>query len=517
MPVANGAEKSGLGFSKRYRQANGTVGGPQYYTTYVRYTENANTTITATTYLLYQKPRSIDNTQNPPDAKTTGGIFGNDNMYIAAGVLENGKVTALKNNQTQYLTNEGKLKTYVPPTNEAGNYVLSNIERSEMVSQQKGSLNDLTKNNAVTVLTNENGISYARAKGAINKGVAPPAAAPVADPQGGTNGSAGNGGAAGQTLATTATPSTDETLEINSKELDVPNKDQAFYDSLNFSTLSYPYRIESSGADVLKIEILQYVKSEIDKANLTINRPKDKQTSKGTIYLGLQASITDQNTVNWTNDSSMDAIQMGAASVALNFMQDGDVSSALNNVGNALLGTADRSKASSTFGQAFLAKIASGTGNGNLFTRVTGAIVNPNVELLFNAPQLRPFSFSFNLSPRGPTEAQQVKAIIKALKQSSAVQIGVGQLFLKTPFIYKLTYMTKPDEGNLMAHPSINRIKQCALTSINIDYTPANVYMTYKDKERTMTSYTMQLQFTELDPIYGDDYKDSAAVGSIGY
>ena len=58
----------------------------------------------------------------------------------------------------------------------------------------------------------------------------------------------------------------------------------------------------------------------------------------------------------------------------------------------------------------------------------------------------------------------------------------------------------------MIEHPSINRIKTCALLSCSVDYTPNNSYMTYSDSSRSMVAYTMNLQFNELDPVYESDY-----------
>jgi hypothetical protein len=44
-----------------------------------------------------------------------------------------------------------------------------------------------------------------------------------------------------------------------------------------------------------------------------------------------------------------------------------------------------------------------------LLSRASGAILNPNLELLFNGPQLRPFNFTFRLSPREEKEATASK------------------------------------------------------------------------------------------------------------
>jgi hypothetical protein len=521
MLVADGTD--GLKFSKTYSGQT----KPQFYATYIEYTKNGNKDVKATTYLLYEKPKNVDINKNPADAKSTGGLFGGAGYYIVAGIVDNGKIKAVKNDGTVYLAADGKLKPYTPTEEEKGKYVLSNQERAEMVSTQVGSLNDLTRKNAPDVLVRaEPGLTRPEARGVVNNGVAPATTAPAKDGQGGNTKGLSN--ASVDTIGTNTPGTTAEDTEptLNIKDLNIANQNESFFkDTVKFGLLSYPEGIGSNGQDFLKIEILEYAKNKLDLENLTITSPTRntdgrKQSSKGTIHLGLQASITDQNAIDWTSDK-MDAIQMGAAAVSLGFMKQGNVDSIVKNISNKIFGNQDATDALSTLAMTALTNVATNTGNSNLFTRVTGAVVNPNMELLFNGPQLRPFSFSFNLSPRGAKEAKQVKAIIKALKQSSAVQIGVGNLFLKTPFVYKLSYMTADDKGTPIQHPSMNRIKECALTNISIDYTPANVYMTYKDPERTMTSYTMQLQFTELDPIYGDDYKDEgnslANVGSIGY
>lgn len=521
MPVANGAVTSKFRFTKNFTQSNGQT-TPLNFTTYIDYTQNADKTVTATTYLMYVKPRVGTNNETLTEALSSGG--GSDAFYITAGVLENGKFRAIPYTETKFLKSDGTLATYTPSSEDLkkGTYPVSNQVRAEMVSSQAGSLNAIAKNNAVEQLKVEPGVTYANAKDAIKKGTAPPASAP---PTPGAD--QGGGGAAGDPPPPPGESSPEEPSSVNINDLVVANQNEGFYESLQFTAgleyLEYPEKTTSSGQDVLKIEILRYNASTVDTKNLTIKRnPSSKVNGKkqsyGTIYLGLQASISDQNVVNWSPDN-MSALDMAIGGFALGVMKNGDVGTAISGIEDAIFGSGERTQAVSTAVKASLTNLAKGTSGSNLFTRITGAIVNPNVELLFNGPQLRPFTFTFNLSPRNSTEAKHIKAIIKALKQSSAVQLGVGNLFLKTPFIYKLTYCT---EG-LKEHQSLNRIKECALTNISIDYTPANVYMTYNDPEKTMTSYSMQLQFTELDPIYGDDYKkeDSTTgqvnVGSIGY
>ena len=53
-------------------------------------------------------------------------------------------------------------------------------------------------------------------------------------------------------------------------------------------------------------------------------------------------------------------------------------------------------------------------------------------------------------------------------------------------------------------NPYINLIKECALQSFTVNYTPEGNYMTFADG--LMTSYEITMQFQELEPIFNDDY-----------
>jgi hypothetical protein len=155
-------------------------------------------------------------------------------------------------------------------------------------------------------------------------------------------------------------------------------------------------------------------------------------------------------------------------------------------------------------------------GVNGLLSRFGGAVVNPNIELLFQGPQLRPFNFTFRLSPRDIDEANQVKSIIRVFKESMSVKTASGGLFLATPNIFKISYINGSTGED---HKSLNRIKTCALQSCSVDYTPDGSYMTFNDTEHTMTSYNLTLQFQELEPVTDVDYqsKDLENNATIGY
>jgi hypothetical protein len=82
-------------------------------------------------------------------------------------------------------------------------------------------------------------------------------------------------------------------------------------------------------------------------------------------------------------------------------------------------------------------------------------------------------------------------------------------LFLETPNVFQLKYIY----ANGDQHPFLNKIKLCALTGFSVDYTPDGSYMTYQDG--SMTSYSVNMQFNELNPIYADDYDEDT--NDMGY
>ena len=118
------------------------------------------------------------------------------------------------------------------------------------------------------------------------------------------------------------------------------------------------------------------------------------------------------------------------------------------------------------------------------------------MELLFSGPSLRTFSFNFKLTPRYQREAEVIRTIIKAFKRNMAPK-GSGGTVLRTPNIFQLEYVGK-------AQDYLNRIKLCALKNVSVNYTGDGTFATYQDGAPISSMLT--LQFTELTPIYNEDY-----------
>lgn len=287
-----------------------------------------------------------------------------------------------------------------------------------------------------------------------------------------------------------------------------------------YADYHYPLEEGSQPIDYIIFKAFKYGGRDVGGASGNIFSFKDrdlKQDIKGSVRLPIQPSITDQNGVKW-NEGTITPLQMGLANLSLGTIAGG-ADGARAALEEALRTTQDPKVAGQikNFVALFAAEQAVQT---NLAARLTGAIVNPNLELLFDGPTLRPFTFNFKLSPRSDREADEVKKIIRFFKQTMAVVTTPKDLFLKAPCVYEISYFYqgKPHKG-------INRIKKCALQACSVDYTPDGSYMTFNEdfkednkKTHSMFSYTLSLQFMELEPIYAKDYTDGTISNDeIGY
>ena len=271
----------------------------------------------------------------------------------------------------------------------------------------------------------------------------------------------------------------------------------------------YPQDIASNKQDRIIFTMKQSTGRVIDPSIKTdLKNFQRKSTAiSGSVTLPITTGIKDLNTVDWQG-SRMTPLQAFGAAAAMNIVDaagtegktvTGEAGKALRQAGAALKNPG--------IGDAINTMIAGqAVQSRNLLSRATGAIANPNMELLFNAPGLRAFDFTFQMSPRQATEARQIKSIINFFKQGMSVKTTSTNVFLKAPNYFEIDYVTFDDEGQMIKHPSIGIIKTCALLSCSVDYTPNNSYMTYSDSSRSMVSYTLTLQFNELDPLYESDY-----------
>ena len=250
----------------------------------------------------------------------------------------------------------------------------------------------------------------------------------------------------------------------------------------------------------------------------------DKSQSIFYISLPIPQEINDSNAIVW-GDDSMNIFQLAGLNVARSMVggkdkngNEIDFPAAVSAISRSFLSgeTGIDPKTTNALISAISGKAINAIG-GNLninsvIARSEGLALNNNLELLFNGVTLRTFPFNVTFTPRSQKEAQVVLEIIRALKSAMAAKKnatqGQGGIFLRSPDVFTLRYL-----HNGKDHPFLNRIKDCALTAMNVNYTGAGTYASYFDG--TPVSINMSMTFKELNPVYHEDYSD--AIGGVGY
>lgn len=283
-------------------------------------------------------------------------------------------------------------------------------------------------------------------------------------------------------------------------------------------SLRYPLATLTKESDYLFMTIEKYKPAGFEgnqlRQRLSRGLGNTRATTQASIILPIPTTITDSNGISW-GSGTLNAFERSALGGATDAMT-GDAAEALGQLkttGAELFGTAQAGKERVLSGLA--AKIVQGFGSNvtpaQVLARKTGQVLNPNMELLFNAPTLRQFQFNFQFVPRNQKEGQEVKEIIREIKIGSTPKLdGASEgVFIRTPDIFQITY--KKGSGD---HPFLNSFKPMALTSMNVNYTGSGTYATYDDG--TPVAINMSLTMQELAPIYADDYK-TAAPNGVGY
>ena len=473
------------------------------------------------TYQTYD--RSIDQPGNIDvgTLKTYQLVRKNNNWYIGAELGVDGKWKAVTEKESKILvpnSDPTKPGSFSPIPNATDEKVLGDIVIADLNAGGRTSLRFQAITNSKKLLKKGGGLSdfqvddeFQTSNNITGSAVtplspqAPSLFGPPVSPSSPTRNPSGPDPAA-------TNLSIDIMENITQIEPDNPNK--------QFQELVYPTNIRNNGQDFIKFTVIKYIPRKLDTSKgigiFGERREPNEKEIKGSIILPIQPSITDTNNVDW-NGLGVNPLDMALVDASFKLMSistqndlDNLINSAIN-AGNTTLNDPNVQRAL----KLYLAQKAAGV-NG-LLSRVSGGIVNPNLELLFQGPTLRPFNFTFRLSPRNKTEAKNVRKIIRIFKQYSAAGTASEGLFLTAPNVFNIQYVSKNNENEIIEnHQSLNRIKTCALKSISVDYTPDGSYMTFSDEARTMTSYNLSMQFQELEPVTTKDYKDIDS-NEIGY
>ena len=293
----------------------------------------------------------------------------------------------------------------------------------------------------------------------------------------------------------------------------------------------YPLKKINASDDYLQILVVDYVPpgvstnpSNLIQRNSTqaLNSPEalaKNGSLKKPLYqilLPMPQGITDENSVDWGDDSLNPIAAMGiggskAVISGANPLEEG--TNIMNTIKNVATSGNGQDLVSSYFAAQAVNNLGANVSVEGLLSRSSGQVLNPNMELLFKGVMLRSFNFSFNFAPREQSEAMAVKKIIRTFKKSMSARNSTGTgagLFISSPNVFQLEYRT----GN-GKHPFLNTFKPCALRSMNVDYTGSGAYATYEDA--TPVHMKLTLSFQELNPVYYSDYDGLTDRDGVGY
>lgn len=271
------------------------------------------------------------------------------------------------------------------------------------------------------------------------------------------------------------------------------------------STLAYPIDIDTS-QDYLQINKYKY------------SAPAGGQGTRGSQYSGTlilpMPKVSDSNGAEW-GESKLNVFQAAAVGALGGVLRTTGITEqgsstanpfgTIGNLGENVAGGA------AVGGAMAGATLASALGNNisadELLARTTGNIANPNAELLFRGPDLRQFTFSFLMVARNKDEGANIRRIIKFLKDG-VVPKKLNNALLGTPDIFELKYNTKN------SNKSVNKFKDMALRRITTDSAPDGMWVAYEDSQPV--AIRIQLEFTELQPIYDED-QNKYSGDDVGY
>tara|TARA_B100000945_G_scaffold86132_1_gene66874 strand:- start:687 stop:2474 length:1788 start_codon:yes stop_codon:yes gene_type:complete len=314
-----------------------------------------------------------------------------------------------------------------------------------------------------------------------------------------------------------------------------------------FPVLKYPADAAygAGGQDYIRFETFKYKPPNVGAFNKERRRddnpavidvikgsgPK-RSTNLGdygnTIKLPIPNDLRVSNGVEWGGGKA-NAMEMAAFQGATNKIGEvedggfGNIFKGMDNIGKFIdnvtkLDNDDRG--GGTAMTAFLAKMMLSSININVDTnqfvaRSLGIAINPNLELLFSSPKLRNFTFRFDFAPNDEQDAKMSRHIMRVFRQGmqptgyagrqSGQRIGTANIFIGAPRVFRIGYF---NGTNRIRGLPIHKI--CALTQVSTNFTPENVYQSYADSNAVSNPVrsTMELAFTELTPIFAEDYLD---------
>lgn len=154
----------------------------------------------------------------------------------------------------------------------------------------------------------------------------------------------------------------------------------------------------------------------------------------------------------------------------------------------------------------------------DIFSSISGTVLNPNVELLFDSIDMRTFNLKFKLVPRNSDESAIINEICKIFKMCTLPGRNPGKVFgfenrgtandfIAVPNLCQVSFMRGATE-----HQALPRYKMCAITNVDVNYTPDGTYATYSDANNPGQPVAIELAigFQETKLVFAEEIADNS-------
>jgi len=295
--------------------------------------------------------------------------------------------------------------------------------------------------------------------------------------------------------------------EVHNKALKGANENEKRYQKLKAIRAGKPVgdRVARDGTTLPETEVNIY--DEVALTGNTDSVKRDKKLGVSSLFnntrrisdsvsMYLPASVESSTSASYTDS----ATGIAGFLVASGFnAKGGDASAITKSLVASLEGVGKDMtfKAIGAVGELFGAE-----GADKLAKKSFGEADNPYMEVLFDAMQLRTFTYNFKFAPRNQQEAYEVQKIIQLFRFHMAPELRPGvNRYLGLPSQFDIHYMFLSKDGQASENNYYNRIATCVLQDCKVNYTPEGV-KSFEDGGPTQT--TMTLTFKEIELLTKD-------------
>jgi len=282
------------------------------------------------------------------------------------------------------------------------------------------------------------------------------------------------------------------------------------YVTFQFFTYAPPFRRRTrtstdggSAGQGLVVSQVDYNQNSYDKSGkATEDNQYAKNNGMPSIIMYMPEDISTGFKANWTGKAF--------TNVGTSILQSAGAEGTLDKLADAAKGSfeaVDRMLplAAASVIRKTVQKVGGDTlSNDDIFGGISGAILNPNVELMYGGADLRNFSLKYKLVPRDVNETQQINQILNTFKKAMLPKLDPGAVmggtspgtfkgFIGVPDLCRVAFMKGSKE-----HPRLPRYKMCAITAVDVNYTPDGAYATYKDGQPVAVELTLSFQETKM-------------------